>query len=202
VLSLVLVLVALSAVTVPEAGAAARCTAPGAKTVLKNARARLFYVRGRGAVKRRFYGCLRGHKPILLTSNVNPKSSEKTHTSNTMFRLAGPFVAWVETAYSDFGVGEFGRSIEVRALEPRHRKVSQEVSDYRGVGALALRGDGAVAWILRTNGSYTEVDAVESTSREPTPLAYARGIAPDRLRVDTASVFWTQDGAERSAPLR
>jgi hypothetical protein len=89
----------------------------------------------------------------------------------------------------------------VRTLERGHRGVTQEVSDYRSVGALVLREDGAVAWSLITGGAYTEVDAVDSTAREPTPLAYARGIDPASVRVDAANAFWTQDGTERSAPL-
>jgi hypothetical protein len=199
--ALVLVLAAAAAFP-PAASAADRCSAPGAKTILQNAQARLFSVKGKGAVKRRIYGCVRGRKPILLTSDLSPKDPEQTHTGNGQFRLTGRFAGWVSASFSDFGAGEFGRSIEVRPLEKGHRKLSQDVSDYQDVGALALRADGAVAWILRVDSDYNEVDEIESTSRTATPLAYARGIDPAALRVDAASVFWKQDGAERSAPLR
>jgi hypothetical protein len=184
------------------AGAAQRCTAPGAKTVLQDSEARIFSVKGKGAVKRRYYGCLLSGKPRLLTSDVLPKSSEDTHTTNASFRLTGRWVAWVETSFSDFGAGEFGRSIDARALESGHRQVSQDVGDYAGVTALALRADGAVAWILATGGAYREVDAVDSTSKVPTPLAYARGVDPKALTFDPTSITWTQDGAPRSAPVR
>jgi hypothetical protein len=186
----------------PVATAAERCTAPGAKTLQQNAEARLFSVKGRGAVKRRYYGCLRGAKPILLGSDVLPKSSQDTHTLNTSFRLTGRWVALVATSFSDFGVGEYGSSVEARALEPGHRRVSQDVSDYSGVSALALRADGAVAWILATGGEYREVDAVATDSKVPTALAYARGIDPKALAFDATSVTWTQDGAARSALVR
>jgi hypothetical protein len=199
-LSLLLAL-ALLALAAPVASAADRCNARGAKTVLKNSQARLFYVKGKGKVKKRFYGCVRGGKPILVTSDVHPKGPEQTTATNTQFRLAGRFVAWTETFVSDFGVGEFGRSIRERALERGHRQISQDVSDYRGVGALAVRADGAVAWILLTGSTYDEVDGLGSAATQPTPFAYARGIDAKSLRLDARSVFWTQDGSERSGAL-
>jgi hypothetical protein len=192
---------ATAAALAPAAGAAQRCTAPGARTVRQDSEARIFSVKGKGAVKRRYYACLLGSKPALLSSDVSPKSSEDTHTTNASFRLTGRWVAWVETSFSDFGAGEFGRSIEARALEPGHRRVSEDVGDYAGVTALALRADGAVAWILATGGPYHEVDAVPSTAKVANPLAYARGVDPKALTFDPTSVTWTQDGAPRSAPV-
>ena len=43
---------------VPSAAAADRCGARGAKTVVQNGQARVFVVKGKGVVKRRFYGCV------------------------------------------------------------------------------------------------------------------------------------------------
>lgn len=199
--TLLAALLSAAAVAAPSASAADRCNARGATTVLKDGQARLFFVKGKGVVKKRYYGCVHGREPILLTSDVKPKDPEKTATSNTRFRLAGRFVAWAQTSTSDFGVGEFGRAIRVRALERGHRQIAQDVSDYRGVGALALRADGAVAWVLLTGSDYKEVDGVASNANVATPFAYARGIDVKSLRLDTASVFWTQDGSERSGAL-
>jgi hypothetical protein len=196
-----LVLLLLGAIVPSSAGAAERCAKSHATVVVQNASARVFYVKGKGPVKRRYYGCRRGQTPALLTSTVSPKADDETHTGNAGFRLTGTYVAWVATAFSDFGVGEFGRSIELRPLAPGGRKVSQDVSDYNAVTALAVRADGAVAWILKASANYNEVDAVASGARTPTALAYARGIEKGRLSFDAAAVHWTQDGADRSAPL-
>jgi hypothetical protein len=197
----VIVLVAALA-WAPAAGAAARCSAPGAKTVVENAQARVFYVKGKGEVKRRFFGCVRGRKPIALARNTAPRDPEQTAFSNKQFHLGGRTVAWVQEASSDFGAGEFGRGIEVRSLAPDRRTVSIDVTDYHAVRALRVRADGAVAWILGTSGQYNEVDALDSDANVPMALAYARGIDPASLRFDAAAVHWSQNGADRSAPVR
>lgn len=186
----------------PTASAATRCTARGAKTVLKNSQARIFYVPGRGKVKRVFYGCRLSAKPRRLIANVSPKSDEETHVSNGRFRLAGTQAAWVGTYSSDFGAGEFGRSIEVRPLGSSGRRLSQDVSDYGSVLSVALRPDGAVAWLLAASARYTEVDGVESDGKRPIAFAYARNIAGDSLSLDSTSVHWTEDGTVRSGALR
>jgi hypothetical protein len=81
--------------------------------------------------------------------------------------------------------------------------VTQDVTEYREVGALRLRADGALAWILVTTGPYREVDAVESDATEATPLAYSRGVNPPFvLRFDETSVHWSEDGVDRNAPVR
>ncbi len=68
--------------------------------------------------------------------------------------------------------------------------------------ALAVRADGAVAWILSTGGRYAEVDKVDSKRKEPTALSYARNIDSSSLRVDDDSVDWHEAGTSRSALLR
>jgi hypothetical protein len=198
--ALILLLAALA--WAPAAAAADRCSAPGAKTVAENAQARVFYVKGKGEVKRRFFGCVRDRKPVLLARNTAPRDTEQTAFSNKHFHLGGRVVAWVQEAFSDFGAGEFGRSIEGRALASGGRSVSVDVTDYQAVGALRVRSDGAIAWVLTTNGPYSEVDAVESDAKEPVALAYARGINAASLHFDPAALHWSQDGADRSAPVR
>ncbi|MEA2467865.1 MAG: hypothetical protein QOJ57_1991, partial [Thermoleophilaceae bacterium] len=78
----------------------------------------------------------------------------------------------------------------------------QDVTEYEEVGVLRVRDDGALAWILTTRGPYREVDAVDSDAKVPTALAYARGINPLALRFDQAAVYWSEDGFDRSAPVR
>jgi hypothetical protein len=200
--ALVPILLVAGLVGAPTASAADRCDARGAKTVQQNTQARVFAVKGKGEVKRRIYGCVRGRKPILLASDVAPRDAEETAFRNTSFRLGGRVVAWVQEAASDFGVGEFGRGIIVRPVERGGRRLHVDVTDYEAVAALRVRGDGAVAWVLTTRGPYSEVDAVESDGKTPVALAYARGIAAASLRFEATAVHWTQDGADRSAEVR
>ncbi|MEA2467655.1 MAG: hypothetical protein QOJ57_1781, partial [Thermoleophilaceae bacterium] len=122
--SVALALLAAALAWAPAASGAERCSAPRATTVVENAEARVFVVKGKGEVKRRFYGCVRGRKPRLLTTSIQETTIDPTTTSNKRFHLSGRFVAWVREVYTDFGAGEFGRSIEERPLEPGHRSVS------------------------------------------------------------------------------
>ena len=202
-LTLPLLLLLLAA---PGASAASeRCSARGAKVVKQNAQARVFYVKGKGEVKRRYYGCMRGRKPALLARDTSPRDIQnETAHANRQFQLSGPHVAWVAEAFSDFGAGEFGRSIDSWRLDGKRpsQQISQDVTDYSRVAALRVRADGALAWVLDTGGPYAEVDAIPSDSEQPVALAYAREIEAASLRFDTTSVHWTQGGAERSAEVR
>src|SRR3954447_13896887 len=89
----VLAIAACALFTAP-AGAATGCALPGARTVASNAQARVFAVPGKGATKLRYFGCLTGRKPILLTTDQAPKAADQNHVVNDTFRLAGPWVAW------------------------------------------------------------------------------------------------------------
>jgi hypothetical protein len=198
--ALVFAVVAATAAAAP-AQAASKCTARGAKTVAQNAEARVFYVKkAKGETKRVYYGCRLTHKPRRLAANVSPKDTQDTYFSNTRFRLAGRYVAWVQTAGSDFGAGEFGRAIEVRHLGSGGRELTQDISNY-GVTGLAIRADGAVAFMLSSGPQYTEVDGIPAGATRAIPFAYARGIARSSLLLDATSVHWTQDGTDRSGSL-
>ncbi|MEA2480845.1 MAG: hypothetical protein QOJ07_2767 [Thermoleophilaceae bacterium] len=185
-----------------SASAADRCTAKGAKTVVKDSTTRVFYVKGKGEVKRRYFGCLRnGQKPVALTSDVTPKSDQDTQTVNELFAIGGPYVAWQATSSSDFGVGEFGRGFEAVSLTKGGRNLSVQLPDNAdGLKDIAVRSDGAVAWILDQGDSYREVDGVPSGKTKPVALAYALGIG-DAVGLTSDSATWTQDGAARSALL-
>src|SRR6478752_511132 len=72
------------------AGAATRCAPAGAKVVARDGAARILTVPGRGAVKRRYIGCLTsGARRVELASDLAPKRADETHVTNTSFRLAG-----------------------------------------------------------------------------------------------------------------
>ncbi|MCW2966833.1 MAG: hypothetical protein JWM71_605 [Solirubrobacteraceae bacterium] len=188
-------------VAMPAASAAAapQCTLPGAKTVIADAQARVFSVPGKGDTTLRYFGCLTGHRPYLLAADITPKSSDDTRTATTLFRLAGPWVAWHSTSSSDFGVGEFAESVEVRSLAGAKRSLSVPVTS-EPLTALAVLPDGTVGWVLSI-GDYREIDAVAHTTTTPTPIAYTRGIDSKSVQFATDHVTWTQNGSARSAAL-
>jgi uncharacterized delta-60 repeat protein len=190
---------ALLALLAPSAASAApeRCNSRGATIKLENDVARVFFVRGKGELKRTWYGCLRGSSPRVLTRDVDPRSDQETHTSNKRFELGGRSVAWVSTSSSDFGAGEFGRSIEVRSLRRGGPAATVDVGRSGNVLALAVRDDGAAGWVLDA-GDYREVDGLAAGAKAPDALAYARGIDSGSLSIDAAGVHWTELGARRT----
>jgi uncharacterized delta-60 repeat protein len=189
----------LLALLIPSSASAAaeRCTARGAKFTAQNDVARVFHVRGRGELKRSWYGCLRGQKPVLLGRDVTRRDDQDTSTELSRVTLGGRSVAWVSSSFSAFGVGEFGRAVHGRSLRPGGRSFTVDVSD-AGVDAVAVRDDGAAAWLV-ADGDYREVNAIGATATEPAPLAYARGIDRASLSIDGDGVHWTQGGVAHSA---
>ena len=192
--------IGLAAAFAAPAGAAARCSLTGAKTVAQNAGARVFSVVGKGAVKRRYYGCLEGSAPRLLATDVAPKQADETHTTNDSFRLAGEWVAWHHTSTSDFGAGEYASRVLVRSLGRARRRVDQDISRY-GLKSLQLAANGDVAWVLAL-GTYREVDGVAHTSGTPTPLAVVPGVDSASLQVGDGSVRFVANGEQQTVVLR
>ena len=193
---------AVALAAVPSiASAAERCSVDGAKVVLQNDQARVLSKPGKGTVSRTFYGCVRGSRPIVLTRNRNPRSDEDTHVSNTSFRLTRRAVAWVETASSDFGVGEYGLSVRGRVLRRGAFAFGTDVTDTGSIENLAVRADGAAAWVAGTGRKYREVDAIAPGSKGAVPLGYATQIDPASLKIDDAGVHWTEAGSARTAQI-
>jgi len=62
---LLLSLVLLAAGAIPASARAASCSLPGARTIARDAQARVFTVAGHSRVRRRYYGCLKGRRPKL-----------------------------------------------------------------------------------------------------------------------------------------
>src|SRR4051794_17244276 len=100
-----LVLACCALLALPAGAAAKGCDLPGSRTLLADKQARVFVVAGKKPVTRRYFGCLAGHRPILLTTDRAPKAADETHLANDTFRLSGPWVAWHFTSTSDFGAG-------------------------------------------------------------------------------------------------
>lgn len=196
--------------TVAGAGpaqAAQRCTLPGAQFIAKSAQAQLFSVavKGRGAVKRRYFGCRTGHKPLLLTQDIVAKTEEDTAYTNTMFRIGGTWAGWVETTASAAGVGQFSRAIHLRSLAGVKRQVdvftTTDVASFGSVAAFKVGSDGAMAFLLKGSGGAVEVDGVAHDAGLPVALAYGRDIAGDTLLLGHGQVTFTQAGRSRTVLL-
>lgn len=194
----VLVILAGLALSAP-AEAAQKCDFRRSTTVASNDTARVFWVKGRGADKRVYFGCLRHRKPILLATDRAPKAADETRTTNQLFRLAGSWVAFHQTTASDFGVGEFGQSIVIRSLAGARRAVRQDLPRY-GVKNLKLAADGSAAWVLSA-GDLREVDGVAAGATSAMPLAVARGIASPSLALAPGVVRFVLNGTLRTVPL-
>jgi uncharacterized delta-60 repeat protein len=191
----------------PSAHAAVNCLPSGATFVAKSAQAELYSVapKGNGPVKRKYFGCVPGAKPVLLTQDVVPKSSQDTAYANSTFRLGGTWAAWVETTASDSGVGEFTRAIHVRSLAGAKRQVqvftTTDVAGFGDVADLKAGSDGAVAFMLTTSGAVTEVDGVAKDAVLPVALAYGTGIDRKSLHLGGGKVSFRQNGKTQALPL-
>src|SRR4051812_36375379 len=112
----------------PAPAAGNSCSAAGARTVLQNARARVFVVvrrqRDRSPL---FYGCVRGGRPRLLAADVHSGSETIPDESNSMFALGGTTVAWL---YEHRDTEDYSR--EIRATSLTHSRPSLDVSTWDG----------------------------------------------------------------------
>lgn len=190
------------------AHAGERCKVRGAHVVAQNSQARLFWVKGKGEVKRRYLGCRRGHKPIVVAINrLTPARGSDPYSSvtNRRFELSGRWVAWIRSSYVDFGVGELSASIVARPLGGGGRRFEQGLGNYTKAYKLRVSRSGAVAWILDpripSDRTYTEVGGVAPRAKVPDTLAYARAVSPHLLRLEGGTVTWLQDGFVRSGVL-
>jgi uncharacterized delta-60 repeat protein len=196
---LLALLVAGSALAAAPAAAAQHCTLPGARTVVADARARVFSVPGSGRTARRYFGCLTGHRPYLLAVDVTPRSSTGTRTQTSLFRLAGAWVAWHVASSSEARAGKPTESVQARSLAGARRRLSVDVSG-EPLTTLEVLADGTVGWVLAI-GDYREIDAVAHATTTPTPIAYTRGIDSKTVRFAPDRVTWTQTGVAHSAAL-
>src|SRR6201999_1627193 len=94
-----------------------------------------------------------------------------------------------------------GPSVNVQRLAKDNREFSQVLDENASPQALAVRDDGAAAWVTGDDKKtgWREVDAVTATARDGTPLANAKGIDVAGFAIDGDGVHWIQDGTPRSA---
>ena len=169
--------------------AAQKCDFKRSHTVASNDQARLFWVKGRGAEQRVYFGCLRKRRPILLGAD---RVGGPTQTLNGTFRLAGTWIAWRQTN------GDRA-DLVVRSVAARGRPLRQDISAYE-LRNVALAPDGSVAWILGVE-EFREVGGVAAATTVPTTLAVAVGIASDSLTLSGGRVGYRSGGAARSGKL-
>ena len=202
---------AASLVAAAPAGAADRCSLPGARTLRENARARLFAVarphRDRSPL---FYGCLRGARPRLLAADVHSRSEFVPSESNSKFALGGTTVAWL---YQRRDTEDYSREIRTRSLARRRPTLViptwdeglAEDENHGDVLDLAVGDGGEVAWAIRTPAqglARVEIDGVAPRATRFTPVAVVETVERGSLRVGGGSVRWRSGGQTLSAPLR
>lgn len=186
----VLAAIMLLFLTIPGPASAARpCHFKGARTVVQNDQVRLFWVKGRGAEQRVYFGCERRRRPILLGAD---RIGSAPRTTNVTFRVAGTWVAWRQVVAAR-------TAVVVRSLAGGGRSVRQDVSRY-DLRNLHVAPDGAVAWIL-ASGEFREVGGVAAGARSPSTLAVAAGIDSRSLTLRDGRVGWRLGTRERSARL-
>jgi hypothetical protein len=201
--------VLVAAAIVPPALAARPhgCSPPGAKTVVANARTRVF--RWHGLV----YGCLRrlGH-PYALTSN-DGYGFDKLRFVKPV--LAGRYVAWAfywESSVEGYGYGV--RSMDLRngglSLTEFDATLSKE-PEKAVVSRLVLTPGGSYAWTWTLD--YKDHQALELRKVEPNrkgvkypELGALVDSGPDldltSLERDGSAITWLHGGVEQSETLK
>ena len=199
---------ALGLLPASAATGAVNCMPAGATFIAKSAQAELYSAvpKRKGAIKRGYFGCVPGRRPVLLTQDITPSSRDAAAYANGTFRVGGTWAAWVEHTASDFGAGEASTAIHVRSLAGAARKVdvfTQSGAETAGtVAALKVGSDGGVAFALSVRGGYVEIDGVAPSATAPVTLAFARGIRKASLGLGAGKATWSQDGKGRGAPLQ
>jgi hypothetical protein len=129
------------------------------------------------------------------------------HYDYQLVRFSGPYVAYVQNIEaSDDNVGEMDlRTGRLRTFEiatPIHNSVCY------GVGSLALKADGAIAWIGTNFLGFAcisppgpEIEVRRHDRRGLSILDRGRRIAPTSLHLLRGVLSWTDGGVERKSML-
>jgi hypothetical protein len=191
-------------VAAPGASARDRCAVRGAKVVKERGAVRVLRARRPGGDVK-WFGCLRGRRPVHLTTAFNPPEGLSDSTVRTVL-IVGKAVALRQTGFDETGVeGTDFEKIAVADLRPGGRRYGKVVatgedSFYDGFRKLVLRGDSAAAWALETAAG-TEIDVLGARRTRARQVAAAEGIVARSLRIGPAAVTWTQDGKRHTAPV-
>jgi hypothetical protein len=213
------------------------CAPPGALVLLASPQAQVYAAPERKTQVTAIYGCANGRRRSFLVAGCDVHQSGSACARSQHVTLAGDVVA----CESGFVVG--GNGVEpgigewyVAVNDLRTGRLLRQVptgmprtpeAHYVGVGnivALALRSDGAVAWIAddyerslgagpQTEIPYFDVEAADSsgvrllaagTDVDPASLALGQGatnVGALSRSVGASLVYWTQGGKAFSAPL-
>jgi hypothetical protein len=191
----------------PPSGQAAvprSCAAAGSRVLAASGLTRVY------RTSNRTFACRPQQRRVLLGFATDPQDPRTDLDIVVRPRAAGRYVAY-ELAYRD--EMDHRNTVVVRNAATRRTVTSAPTGTLinpdgpdSGIGpttALALRGDGAVAWIVadveNSTGQNLEVWAARGQKRER--LAVGPDIAPRELRIRDGRVVWAQAGAPRTASL-
>ena len=204
-LALALAAPAASGAAVPKAGT---CWPSGTRTVDAGIGGRIFY-RPTSDADRVYLCSYRSGRRTQIGWDVLFDAEEVELT-----RFARRFVA-IATVNSNPG-GSFssifirrvrdGRRLARLAAAPDAPAVGAGGSPIRtGVRDLVIRGDGRVAWIVEVRDEGTGASVYELRTAAPGAasilLAAGADIAPGSLALAGSTLYWSQAGLPRSAPL-
>jgi hypothetical protein len=168
-----------------------------------------------------YYGCSRATGHI---KRLNPRGDfgiERV-TASTI-RLAGHYVAYVETHISGAGTVPFARVVDVRSGRTTRNPQGSDLEDGAiGIAGLVLTQRGSEAWIaddcvrsmtqplacaqpVTTEYRVTISDATTGTGQlGERVVAHSPAVAPHSLALaaNSHAIYWTEAGAARTAPIR
>ena len=193
-LALVIAMLASLLLALPTAQAAPRCKLAGSKQVYKEGRATVVTRKGHT------FAC---HRDKGVFYRLEQRGTDFGSTiQSKRFATAGKFLAYVET-FDTAAAGE--TAVEVRDLITGKVRTEEDASmspEVASVTALAVASSGAVAWIAIDGfmNDAIEVFAARLGGKSKL-LATGAAIAKGSIAIRGASVAWSENGAEKSAPL-
>jgi hypothetical protein len=186
-----------------------RCNPKGSRTVVKNAVARVYTIYGGPGIGREVIGCLyrTGRRTYLGDRHITA-GGDGTYVAPVV--LNGPYVArnvkdkyhGDQTLYATVAV------FDLRSGKRLHRW-SQGGTPCGGdteVTRLVLTHAASAAWLDKEQTSCgpstQQVFKIEGRAKHPRLLDEATTIDPGFLKLKAGRVYWKNDGAEQSAPIR
>jgi hypothetical protein len=222
--TIVVAVLAASAVVPAAARASLSCARSGA-TIAANSETRVFR-RGtvpsgetKGAAL--YYGCSRRTGHIRRLNRRGDFGIERVAAST--IRIAGHYVAYVNTAISGAGTLPFAGVVDVRSGHTVRNPQGSDVENAEvAIVGLVVTQRGSEAWIARdcvrsatqpvtcaqpetTEYRVTISDATTGTGQSgERVVAHSPAIAPHSLALASNShaIYWTEAGAARTAPIR
>ena len=203
------VAVLASAASASPAAAAERCQAKNSRTEEAGRYARVYSVRRiqDDAVTRRWYGCLYSSGRRIRLGDVGPSGQFSDRISPV--RLAGRHVAYASEYTASTG-DALGAVVQVRDLRTgafvRRFQSPGDPNTY-DVTDLEVRTNGSAAWIARIiagTPAFTsyEVRLFPSSQAQSTIADAGSSIGARSLALSAGTLYWTREGAARSAVLR